>query len=115
MLDPTTVLDTYRSSCQAKTHWITRFVAGREGFDLSRNEAEHLDDMEGVILEQVEAMEDLRDDIIEISKKRTRHIQDSVLSEVRSFYGRIRDFIVCFRDLLTFRFFFKYDSSLELL
>ena len=69
------MFDTYRSSCQAKAHWITRFVAGREGFDLSRNEAEQLDDMVEVIIEQVEAMEDLWDDIIEIS---TKHVDDDI-------------------------------------
>ena len=75
MLDPTTVLDTYRSSCQAKAHWITRFVSGREGFDHSRNKAKQLDDMLGVIVELVEAMEDLWDDIIEIS---TKHVDDDI-------------------------------------
>ena len=75
MLDPTTMFDTYRSSCQAKALWIARFVAGREGFDLSRNEAEQLDDMVEVIIEQVEAMEDLWDDIIEIS---TKHVDDDI-------------------------------------
>ena len=50
-------------------------MAGREGFDLSRNEAEQLDDMVEVIIEQVEAMEDLWDDIIEIS---TKHVDDDI-------------------------------------
>ena len=27
---------------------------------------------------------------------------DSILSEFRSFFGRIKDIIICFRDLLTF-------------
>ena len=75
MLDPKTELDTYWSSCQAKAHRVARFVAGREGFDLSRNEAEQLDDMVEVIIEQVEAMEDLWDDIIEIS---TKHVDDDI-------------------------------------
>ena len=66
MLDPKTALDTYRSLSQAKTHQIARFVSEREGFDLSRNEAEHLDDMMGIMVDQMDAMEDLWDDIIEI-------------------------------------------------
>ena len=41
-------------------------MAGRDGFDLSRYEAELLDDMVGTMVEQVEAMEDLWDDIIDI-------------------------------------------------
>jgi hypothetical protein len=41
-------------------------MAGRKGFDLSRQEAEHLDDMINVMVDQFEAMEDLWEDIIEI-------------------------------------------------
>ena len=41
-------------------------MAGREGIDLSRNEAEQLDYMVGVMVEQVEAKEHLCDNIIEI-------------------------------------------------
>ena len=66
MLDPKTALNTYQSSCQAKGHRIARFVAGRDGFDLSCKEAEHLYDMVGIMVDQMEAMEDLWDDIIEI-------------------------------------------------
>jgi hypothetical protein len=66
MLDPKTALDAYKSSCLAKAHRIARFMAGREGFDLSRNEAEHLDDMIGVMVDQFDTMEDLWDDIIKI-------------------------------------------------
>jgi hypothetical protein len=66
MLDPKTALDAYQSSCQAKAHRIARFMAGRKGFDLSRKEAEHLDDMIGVMVDQFDAMEDLWEDIIEI-------------------------------------------------
>ena len=33
------------------------------------------------------------------------YTQDSILSEFRSFFGRIRDFIICFRDLLTFNIY----------
>ena len=50
-------------------------MAGREGFDLSCNAAKQLDDIVGVIVEQVEAMEDLWDDIIEIS---TKHVDDDI-------------------------------------
>ena len=35
------------------------------------------------------------------SKKRTKHTKDNILSEFR-FFGRIWDFIICFRNLLTF-------------
>jgi hypothetical protein len=66
MLDPKTTLDAYQSSCQAKAHRIARLMAGRKGFDLSRKEAEHLDDMIGVMVDQFDAMEDLWEDIIEI-------------------------------------------------
>ena len=66
MLDPKAALDTYQSSCQAKAHRIARFMAGRKGFDLSRQEAEHLDDMIAVMVDQFEAMEDLWEDIIKI-------------------------------------------------
>jgi hypothetical protein len=59
MLNPKTALDTYQYSCQAKAHRIARFMAGRKGFDLSRQEAEHLDDMINVMVDQFEAMEDL--------------------------------------------------------
>ena len=31
------------------------------------------------------------------------HTQDSIVSVFHSFFGRIWDFIICFRDLLTFR------------
>ena len=37
-----------------------------------------------------------------LQKKRTKHTQDSILSEFRSFFGRIKDIIICFWDLLTF-------------
>ena len=37
------------------------------------------------------------------TKNRTKLTQDSILSVFRSFFGRIRDTIICFRDLLTFR------------
>ena len=43
-------------------------------------------------------------DVFDSSKKRMKHTQDSILSVFRSFFGRIRDFIICFRDLLTFRY-----------
>jgi hypothetical protein len=66
MLDPKTALDAYQSSCQTKAHRIAQFMAGRKGFDLSRKEAEHLDDMIGVMVDQIDAMEDLWEDIIEI-------------------------------------------------
>jgi hypothetical protein len=66
MLDPKTALDTYQSSCQAKAHRIARFTAGPKGFDLSRQEAEHLDDMIEAMIDKFEAMEDLWEDIIEI-------------------------------------------------
>ena len=59
MLDPTNALATYRSSCQAKATKIEQFVADRVGFDLSRHKAGLLDDMVGIMVEQIEAMEDL--------------------------------------------------------
>ena len=79
MLDPTTTLDTYRSSCKAKANQIEQFVAGRDGFDLSRYEAELLDDMVGTMVEQVEAMEDLWDDIIKIIHKYPIDINNNAL------------------------------------
>ena len=43
-----------------------------------------------------------------LPKKRTKHTQDSILSEFRSFFGRIRDFIICFWYLLTFSMWYQY-------
>jgi hypothetical protein len=48
--------------------------------------------------------------LLKVSKSRkqimksfiTKHTQDSILSEFRSFFGRIRDTKFCIRDLLTF-------------
>ena len=31
-----------------------------------------------------------------------KHTQDSILREFCAFFGRIKDIIICFRDLLTF-------------
>ena len=56
-----------------------------------------------------------------IPKKRTKHTQDTILSVFRSFFGRIRDFIICFRDLLTFNikqsgwFFHIFEAGSEYL
>ena len=41
-------------------------------------------------------------DVLNSSKKRSKHTQDSILVEFCSFFGRIKDIIICFRDLLTF-------------
>ena len=41
--------------------------------------------------------------VFESFKKRTKHTQDSILSVFCLLFGRIRDFIICFWDLLTFR------------
>ena len=56
-------------------------------------------------------------DVFDSSKKRTKHTQDTILSVFRSFFGRVRDFMVCFPDLLTFRteryfsgLYLTYDS-----
>ena len=40
MLDPTTALDAYRSSCKAKADRIEQFVAGRDEFGLSQHKTE---------------------------------------------------------------------------
>ena len=51
MLDPTTALDAYRSSCKAKADRIEQFVSGRDKFGLSQHKAELLDDMVGTMVE----------------------------------------------------------------
>ena len=65
-MDPKKILAAYRASCQAKAQRITRFIDGRKGFDLSLNEAKHLDAMVGVLVDQIDDMEDSWDDITEI-------------------------------------------------
>ena len=35
-------------------------------------------------------------DVVGSSRKRTQHTQDTILSVLRSFFGRIGDFIICF-------------------
>ena len=40
-----------------------------------------------------------------LPKKWTKHPQDTILRVFRSFFGRIRDFIICFQDLLIFKGF----------
>ena len=37
-----------------------------------------------------------------LPKKRTKLTQDTILSVFRSFFGRIKGIIICFRDLVTF-------------
>ena len=65
-MDPKNTLVAYRASCQANAQQITWFIAGQKGFNLSLNEAEELNDMVGVLVDQIDDMEDLWDDIIEI-------------------------------------------------
>ena len=65
-MDPKNTLAAYWASCQANAQQITRFIAGQKGFNLSLNEAEELNDMVGVLVDQIDDMEDLWDDIIEI-------------------------------------------------
>ena len=65
-MDPKNTLVAYRASCQANAQQITQFIAGQKGFNLSLNEAEELNDMVGVLVDQIDDMEDLWDDIIEI-------------------------------------------------
>ena len=40
--------------------------------------------------------------VVDSSKKMKNHTQGSILSVFRLFFGRIRYFIICFQDLLTF-------------
>ena len=55
------------------------------------------------------------------SKKQTKLTQDTILSVFRSFFGKIKDTITCFRDLLTFSltdiwdFFFTYSAIFHIL
>ena len=65
-MDLKNILTTYRASCHAKAQRITRFIAGRKGFDLSLKEAKHLDAMVGVQVDQIDDMEDSWDNIMEI-------------------------------------------------
>jgi hypothetical protein len=114
MLDPKTTLDAYKSSCQAKAHRIARFAAGREGFDLSRNKAEHLDDMVGVMVDQFDAMEDLWDDIIEIVHQYPVDIHNDALvtewSGIITSTRRIVNRVISTSD----RYTFSYPDTLGL-
>ena len=69
MLDPTNALQTYQSSCQGKASRIEQFMARRDTFDLTRYKADFLADMVDTVVEQLEAMEDLWDDVINIINK----------------------------------------------
>ena len=40
--------------------------------------------------------------VVDSPKKQTKRTQDSILSAFRSFFGRIHDALICFRDLVTF-------------
>ena len=40
-----------------------------------------------------------------LQKKRTKPTLDTILGVIRLFFGRIKDIITCFRDLLTFTMF----------
>ncbi len=99
MLDPKTTLDAYQSSCQAKAHRIARLMAGRKGFDLSRKEAEHPDDMIAVMVDQFEAMEDLWEDIIEIVSQYPVDINNDTLvtewSGTITSIGHLRSIRIC--------------------
>ena len=65
-MDPRTALAAYRASCRTHAQQIKHFLAGREGFVLAYNEAEELDDMVGVLVDQIDGMEDTWEDILEV-------------------------------------------------
>ena len=68
-MDPRTALVAYRASCQTNAQLIKHFLAGREGFVLAYNKAEELDDMVGVLVDQIDGIEDTWEDILEVVRQ----------------------------------------------
>ena len=81
-MDQRNALAAYRASCQTNAQLIERFLAGRESFVLAYNEAEELDDMVGVLVDQVDGMEDTWEDILEAVRRHSIDThKDALLGE----------------------------------
>ena len=65
-MDLRNALAAYWASCQTNAQLIKQFLAGRKGFDLTYNEPKEFDDMVGVLVDQIDGMEDTWDNIIKI-------------------------------------------------
>ena len=57
-------LAAYQASCIEHAKGIEQFLDGRRGFGLTYGEAETLDDMVGVLLDQIDGMDDAWDNIL---------------------------------------------------
>jgi hypothetical protein len=81
-MDPRTALAAYRASCRTCAQQIKHFLAGQEGFVLSYNKAEELDDMVGVLVDQIDGMEDTWEYILEVVRQHSidSH-KDALLTE----------------------------------
>ncbi len=54
-MEPKHALAAYRACSQTNAQLIEHILAGREGFVLAYNEAEELDDMVGVLVDQIDS------------------------------------------------------------
>jgi hypothetical protein len=81
-MDPRTALAAYRASCRTCAQQIKHFLAGQEGIVLAYGEAEELDDMVGVLVDQIDGMEDTWEYILEVVRQHSIDThKDALLTE----------------------------------
>ena len=69
-MDPRTALAAYQASCLTNAKQIEQFLTRWKGFGLTYGEAEELDDMVRVLMDQVDGMEDKWDATQSIHEKK---------------------------------------------
>ena len=57
-MEPRTALAAYQASCLINAKRIEQFLAGRKGFRLTYGKEEVIDNMVGVLMDQIDGMED---------------------------------------------------------
>ena len=76
-------LATYQASCLIHAKRINQFLAGRSGYGLTYSKAEKLDDMVGVLMDQVDDMDNMWEDILVVVE---RHLidkrEDALFSQI---------------------------------
>ena len=65
-MDPRNALAAYRASCKTNAQQIKHFLSGQVGFALGKTEVEELEDTVGILLDQVDGMENAWEDILEL-------------------------------------------------
>jgi hypothetical protein len=69
-MEPRTALTAYQASCLINAKRIKQFLAGRKGFCLTYGKEEVLDNMVGVLMDQIDGMEDTWEDILAVVRRR---------------------------------------------